>query len=62
MNAIEVLHASKIYRRYSRKRQFATLKSALLSGSLIRDLQPGRDVRRRSGTCPSPFPPDARSA
>jgi len=40
MNAIEVIHASKIYRRFSRKRQFATLKSALLSGSLIRDLRP----------------------
>jgi ABC-type polysaccharide/polyol phosphate transport system ATPase subunit len=40
MNAIEVLHASKVYRRYARKRQFATLKSALLSRSLIRDLNP----------------------
>jgi ABC-type polysaccharide/polyol phosphate transport system ATPase subunit len=40
MNAIEVSHASKLYRRYSRRRQFATLKSALLSGSLIRDLNP----------------------
>ncbi len=40
MNAIEVSHVSKIYRRYSRRRQFATLKSALLSGSLIRDLRP----------------------
>src|SRR5690349_676489 len=40
MNAIEVLHATKIYRRYARKRQFATLKSALLSRSLIRDLNP----------------------
>jgi ABC-type polysaccharide/polyol phosphate transport system ATPase subunit len=40
MNAIEVTHASKIYRRYSRRRQFATLKSALLRGSLIRDLRP----------------------
>jgi ABC-type polysaccharide/polyol phosphate transport system ATPase subunit len=39
MNAIEVRHASKVYRRYSRKRQFATLKSALLSRSLIRDLR-----------------------
>src|SRR5919106_3778618 len=39
MNAIEVLHASKVYRRYSRRRQFATLKSALLSGSLISDLK-----------------------
>jgi ABC-type polysaccharide/polyol phosphate transport system ATPase subunit len=40
MNAIEVSHVSKVYRRYSRRRQFATLKSALLSGSLIRDLRP----------------------
>jgi ABC-type polysaccharide/polyol phosphate transport system ATPase subunit len=40
MNAIEVIHASKVYRRHSRRRQFATLKSALLSGSLIRDLSP----------------------
>ena len=40
MNAIEVTHVSKVYRRYSRRRQFATLKSALLSGSLIRDLNP----------------------
>jgi ABC-type polysaccharide/polyol phosphate transport system ATPase subunit len=40
MNAIEVQHVSKVYRRYSRRRQFATLKSALLSGSLIRDLNP----------------------
>src|SRR5688500_2499075 len=40
MNAIEVTHVSKVYRRYSRRRQFATLKSALLSGNLIRDLKP----------------------
>jgi ABC-type polysaccharide/polyol phosphate transport system ATPase subunit len=40
MNAIEVTNVSKLYRRYSRRRQFATLKSALLSGSLIRDLRP----------------------
>jgi ABC-type polysaccharide/polyol phosphate transport system ATPase subunit len=39
-NAIEVRHVSKIYRRYARRRQFATLKSALLSRSLIRDLRP----------------------
>jgi ABC-type polysaccharide/polyol phosphate transport system ATPase subunit len=37
--AIELSHASKIYRRFSGRR-FATLKSALLSGSLIRDLRP----------------------
>jgi ABC-type polysaccharide/polyol phosphate transport system ATPase subunit len=40
MHAIDVSHVTKIYRRYSRRRQFATLKSALLSRSLIRDLRP----------------------
>jgi ABC-type polysaccharide/polyol phosphate transport system ATPase subunit len=40
MNAIEVVNVSKVYRRYLRQKQFATLKSALLKGSLIRDLQP----------------------
>jgi lipopolysaccharide transport system ATP-binding protein len=40
MNAIQLTHVTKIYRRYARRRQFATLKSALLSGSLIRDLKP----------------------
>ena len=38
--AIHVTHVSKVYRRYSRKRQFATLKSALLSRSIMRDLKP----------------------
>lgn len=38
--AIEVTNVLKIYRRYARQRQFATLKSALLKGSLVRDLQP----------------------
>ncbi|MBA3296036.1 MAG: ABC transporter ATP-binding protein [Acidobacteria bacterium] len=40
MNAIELIHVSKTYRRYSRRRQFATLKSALLSRSLVHDLSP----------------------
>src|SRR5215203_4615240 len=40
MNVIEVVNATKVYRRFSHKRQFATLKSALLGGSLIRDLNP----------------------
>ena len=40
MHAIEVVHASKVYRRFSRRRQFSTLKSALLSRSLIRNLRP----------------------
>src|SRR6186997_772990 len=40
MHSIQVTHASKVYRRYSRRHQFSTLKSALLSRSLIRDLRP----------------------
>ena len=36
-NAIELNHVSKIYRKYS-GRQFATLKSALLQRSILRDL------------------------
>jgi ABC-type polysaccharide/polyol phosphate transport system ATPase subunit len=38
--AIEVARVSKIYRRFSHKKQFATLKSALLSRSLIKNLRP----------------------
>jgi ABC-type polysaccharide/polyol phosphate transport system ATPase subunit len=37
--AIELRNVSKIYRRYS-GRQFATLKSALLQRSILRDLKP----------------------
>jgi ABC-type polysaccharide/polyol phosphate transport system ATPase subunit len=40
VNAIEAVNVTKIYRRFARQRQFATLKSALLRGSLVRDLQP----------------------
>ena len=39
-NAIELTNASKVYRRFTHRRQFATLKSALLSRSLVRDLNP----------------------
>ena len=39
MPAIELTDVSKIYRRYG-GRQFATLKSALLQRSILRDLQP----------------------
>src|SRR3954468_3281550 len=38
--AIDVSRASKIYRRFSHRKQFATLKSALLSRSLIKNLKP----------------------
>ena len=40
INAIEAVNVTKVYRRYARKKQFATLKSALLSGSLVSELQP----------------------
>src|SRR6185369_1271099 len=39
MNSIELTNVTKIYRRYSGK-QFATLKSALLQRSILRDLRP----------------------
>ncbi len=40
MNAIELTNVTKVYRKYARRKQFATLKSALLSGSLTQDLRP----------------------
>src|SRR5881392_1013523 len=39
MTAIELHHVSKVYRRYT-ARHFATLKSALLQRSILRDLRP----------------------
>jgi ABC-type polysaccharide/polyol phosphate transport system ATPase subunit len=39
-SAIEVVAVSKVYRRYAQKKQFATLKSAILDGSLLGDLRP----------------------
>jgi len=39
-NAIEVVDVTKTYRRYVRRKQFATLKSAILSGTLVGDLNP----------------------
>ena len=38
--AVELQFVTKLYRRYAHRRQFATLKSALISGSLVRDLRP----------------------
>ena len=40
MKAIDVRDVHKIYRRYGRRKNFGTLKSALLSGSMMRDLRP----------------------
>jgi lipopolysaccharide transport system ATP-binding protein len=38
--AIEATNVTKIYRRFAHRRQFATLKSALLRGTVLRDLRP----------------------
>ncbi|HEY7820384.1 MAG TPA: ABC transporter ATP-binding protein, partial [Vicinamibacteria bacterium] len=38
--AIQVSDLTKVYQRYSRRKQFRTLKSALLGGSLLQDLKP----------------------
>ena len=40
MNAIEVRDVRKSYRRYGRRKHFGTLKSALLTGRIVRDLRP----------------------
>jgi lipopolysaccharide transport system ATP-binding protein len=40
MLAIEATDVTKIYRRFANRRQFATLKSALLKGTILRDLHP----------------------
>ena len=42
MIAIEAAGVTKIYRRFSERRQFATLKSALLGGTVFRDLRPDK--------------------
>ena len=39
-NAIEVRDVHKLYRRYGRRKNFGTLKSALLSGSVFGGLKP----------------------
>lgn len=39
-HAIEAIGVHKVYRRYGRRKRFATLKSAILSGDLLRDLRP----------------------
>jgi len=40
MNAIEVRDVHKVYRRYGRRKNFGTLKSALLTGRVFQDLRP----------------------
>ena len=47
-SAIELVNVSKIYRRYS-GRHFATLKSALLQRSILRDLRPSETFPALTG-------------
>ena len=47
--AIDVLNVTKVYRRYAQKKQFATLKSAILSGSLLGDLKPDETFQALRG-------------
>jgi len=47
--AIDVQNVSKVYRRYARKKQFATLKSAILDGSLLGDLRPDETFQALRG-------------
>src|SRR4026207_1100611 len=47
--AIDVINVSKKYRRYARKKQFATLKSAILDGSLLGDLKPDETFKALRG-------------
>jgi ABC-type polysaccharide/polyol phosphate transport system ATPase subunit len=48
-SAIEVINVSKVYRRYAQKKQFATLKSAILNGSLLGDLKPDETFQALRG-------------
>src|SRR6476661_649311 len=47
--AIDVINVSKVYRKYARKKQFATLKSAILDGSLLGDLKPDETFQALRG-------------
>jgi len=40
MHAVEVRDVHKVYRRYGRRKSFGTLKSALLSGGVLKNLRP----------------------
>ena len=47
--AIQVVDVRKTYRKYSRRRNFATLKSAILSGSMVGDLNPAETFNALNG-------------
>ena len=46
--AIDIDHVTKIYRRHGHSRRFVTLKSALLTGSLVAQLRPDESFRALS--------------
>jgi ABC-type polysaccharide/polyol phosphate transport system ATPase subunit len=48
-NAIEARELAKIYRRFLHQNQFKTLKSALLTGSLLSDLRPDQTFTALDG-------------
>ena len=47
--AVRVSDLTKIYQRYSHRKQFRTLKSALLKGNLIQELRPDETFTALSG-------------
>jgi ABC-type polysaccharide/polyol phosphate transport system ATPase subunit len=47
--AIELTDVTKVYRRFSSGKQFATLKSALLQRSLVRELRPAETFQALDG-------------
>lgn len=47
--AIALRDVTKLYRRYAHRRQFSTLKSALLKGSLASELEPSEVLRAVDG-------------
>jgi ABC-type polysaccharide/polyol phosphate transport system ATPase subunit len=49
VNAIDVVNVTKTYRKYARRKQFATLKSAILSGTLVNDLNPDETFNALTG-------------
>jgi ABC-type polysaccharide/polyol phosphate transport system ATPase subunit len=49
VNAIEVRDVRKIYRRYGRRKHFGTLKSALLSGGVLRQMRPDDALEALNG-------------
>ncbi len=49
MNAIEVRDVRKVYQRFSQRRQFSTLKSALLGGGMARTFRPDESLEALKG-------------